>query len=219
MKWCAECQKSVEKISSIHKKIESLYNGKCPCCGSPQKGNSHCRKCVEYASQLDQIRAWGVFGDSLREVIHQLKYKRDMSLGEFASRPMIGLLQDLDWHPDLVAPVPLAKKRRQERGFNQSFLLAFPIGLASHTPVSSNTVVRIKETIAQVGLSARERKENVKNAFVAKREKVFGKKILLIDDVFTTGSTVNACAKALKEAGAKTVYALTLARAADPING
>ena len=114
-----------------------------------------------------------------------------------------------------VVPVPLHPKRLRERGFNQALSLARFISRFHSIPLDRNKLVRARYTHTQVGLSEQKRKENVKGAFVVKKEKNFrNKHILLVDDVYTSGSTVDECAQVLLNAGARTVQILTLARAA-----
>jgi ComF family protein len=114
---------------------------------------------------------------------------------------------------DLVVPVPLGKERIKERGYNQVGLVAMPLALINHWQYKPRALVRTRETRTQVGLSIVERRENVCGAFRGDPALILGSKILLIDDVATTGATLSSCAAALMDAGAKSVYALTLARA------
>jgi competence protein ComFC len=112
-----------------------------------------------------------------------------------------------------VVPVPLGKLRMKERGYNQAGLLAQPLSIKQGWHYSPQAVMRIRETRSQVGLSELERKQNISNAFQADPGWVSGKVILLVDDIATTGSTLAACSDALLQAGAKSIYALTLAKA------
>ncbi|MBI4842921.1 MAG: ComF family protein [Nitrospirae bacterium] len=112
---------------------------------------------------------------------------------------------------DMAVPVPLYTKRLKERGFNQSALLGKHIANRAGVPLMLNVLVRSRNTLPQVGLSAKERRKNIMNAFdVVSHESVKGKKVMLIDDVFTTGATVNECSKVLKKAGAEEVFVVTL---------
>jgi ComF family protein len=117
-----------------------------------------------------------------------------------------------EWPLDMVIPVPLSASRQRERGYNQAALLAYPFSLTSGLDYQPQALSRIRETPSQIGLTVKERHRNVHNAFSADNDKVFGRNILLIDDVMTTGATLDACAGALKAQGAGPVYALTLAR-------
>ena len=114
---------------------------------------------------------------------------------------------------DVVVPVPLHKQRQRRRGFNQAALLARRFAQQVDLPVDEASLVRHRQTAAQVELNAEQRKANVQDAFRCVSRGVVGKRVLLVDDVCTTGSTLEACATALREGGAKSVQALTLARA------
>jgi ComF family protein len=136
-----------------------------------------------------------------------------MALGESFSRYLIKLLQDLGWQAEMVTPVPLSMYRFKERGYNQAALLAAPIAYGLGLPYCPKAVERTRETRSQVGLNVADRRANVSGAFYARRSEVQGKGVLLIDDVATSGSTLDDCARALLAAGAIKVYCLTLARA------
>jgi ComF family protein len=155
-----------------------------------------------------------LFKGPLREAVHRLKYRQDLGLGEILAHPLVDLVSGLDWQIDGICAVPLSHKRSQERGYNQSSLLAWPISLALKTPYLSKAIQRTRDTRSQIGLSKVERIQNVSGAFQATRSLVKCKCIMIVDDVTTTGSTIQACAQALLDAGAKAVYGLTLARAA-----
>jgi len=114
----------------------------------------------------------------------------------------------------LIVPVPLSEKRLKERGFNQADILAKPLSWKTEIPYQNSCIHRVKETSSQVGLTLKDRINNVTNAFEADPTYMKSKTILVIDDVATTGSTINACAQSLIQAGARRVYALTLARTA-----
>ena len=114
---------------------------------------------------------------------------------------------------DLIVPVALGPKRLKERGYNQANLLASPCAIRLGVECNQRALRRIRETRSQVGLSIVQRQNNVSGAFIADSKEVGGKRVLLIDDVLTTGATLNACAEALKQAGAVQIFSLTLARA------
>ncbi|MCZ7544770.1 MAG: phosphoribosyltransferase family protein [Anaerolineae bacterium] len=114
--------------------------------------------------------------------------------------------------PDLILPVPLHANRQRWRGYNQSTLLAEALGVRLEVPVAADALARVRDTRAQVGLSARARRQNVSGAFVVRApHRVSGRTILLVDDVVTTGATLAACAEALYQADAEAVWAVTLA--------
>jgi ComF family protein len=142
-----------------------------------------------------------------------LKYRNDISLGEALATQLLEYVTNLNWPVELIVPVPLGRKRLKERGYNQVGLIAFPLALAMNIKYSPKALSRDRETRTQVGLTKLERQSNVLGAFRAKKDLVAGHKILLIDDVATTGSTLSSCAEALCTAGAQDVFALTVARA------
>ena len=113
----------------------------------------------------------------------------------------------------MITPVPLGRKRLQERGYNQVALVARPLSYELGLRYAPNVLTKTRETRSQVGLNAQERRENVSKAYQADPLAMKRKSILLMDDVSTTGSTISACAEALLSAGAKEVYAITIARA------
>jgi len=203
-RFCPECQEATTIIGDEH----------CECCGRPLKPAGLCGPCQKRRPAFTQARGWGIHEGRLRDAIHNLKYRRDVGLGEVLSRQMIEVLSHLDWDLDIVLPVPLAPNRLRERGYNQSALLARPIALRLGLPYRPNLVRRVRETRSQVGLSRPERYQNVAGAFKADPDQVSGMSVLLVDDVTTTGATLEAVVEALRQAGAKEVYAITLARAA-----
>jgi ComF family protein len=142
-----------------------------------------------------------------------LKYERDIALGDTLAHYLVDLLCQQPWQIDLVTPVPVGVARRAQRGYNQSALLALPLAMICNIDYQPRALQRIRETISQVGLTATERRENVRGAFQARSELVSGRRILVVDDVTTSGATMEICAQALMQAGASRVYGLTLARA------
>jgi len=159
------------------------------------------------------MRSWLAFEGPIRNALHKLKYHRNMALGDALAQPLAEYVGTLGWTVNLVVPVPLGKKRMKERGYNQIGLVAMPLAEINRWQYAPRALARTRETRSQVGLTVAERKENVAGAFRADTELVSGKSILLMDDVATTGATISACAAALLDAGARNVYALTLARA------
>jgi len=145
--------------------------------------------------------------------IHRLKYRRDIGLGEALSNQMSEFVKQLNWPADTLVPIPLGKKRLKERGYNQVASIALPLSLQLGLNYFPNALIRSRETRSQVGLSATERQENVRDAFQADAQKMNGRIVLLMDDVSTTGATISSAAEALYKSGTRDVYAITVARA------
>lgn len=142
-----------------------------------------------------------------------MKYRRNIGLGDALALQMLEFISSLQWDIDLLIPVPLGKKRLKERGYNQVALVAQPLAYYSGIRYLPQALWKTRETRSQVGLNVSQRHANVTNAYKADARSVKQKSILLIDDVSTTGSTISSCTDALLSAGARDVYAITIARA------
>ena len=200
------CKNCREKISYINGKL-------CRICGRPIIGSSGtCIDCETSSPPYTVLRSLANYEGVIRKCIHSLKYDNNQGLGEYFSRDLIQLVQREDWWIDVVIPVPLSPLRARERGYNQSALLAKPLAIGLSLKYQPFGLKRIRNTQSQVELTATERRLNVSGAFQAVPAIVKGKRIMLVDDVTTTGSTINECARALNQSGACGVYCLTLAR-------
>jgi ComF family protein len=177
----------------------------------PLDEQGRCGLCRRGARGFDAAYSFGFYEAELRELIHLFKYGRVQTLAKPLGR-LLALALPRDQRFDLIVPMPLHWRKRWQRGFNQSELLAGEIGRRTHVPVK-NALRRVRFTSSQAGLTNAKRRSNVSGAFLAgKRSLLKGKHVLLIDDVMTTGATAASCARALKLAGARQVTLLTLAR-------
>lgn len=201
-RWCADCRGRVVILDGIL----------CDVCGLPQDRSGVCDACLAERPHFRSLRSWASFDDPVRTALHKLKYRRDMSMGEALAAHMTVFVKKLNWNIDLLIPIPLGNKRFKERGYNQVGMIAKPLALALDVRYAPRELLRHKETRSQVGLTRTERRENVRDAFQAGTG-VKGRSVLVMDDVSTTGSTLSAAAQALYSAGARDVYALTVARA------
>lgn len=209
--FCAQC-------------VDQLARAASPCCslcGEPMPApvrstrTSLCPRCQAHPLALDGLRFVAYFEGPLRRAVHQLKYR-----GCRAVAPALGhLMADAflaDSPPcELLVPVPLHARRLRERGYNQAALLAQAVGAELVVPVHTTALVRCRETRSQVKLNASERRENVRRAFTvppAVAETIRERAVVVVDDVCTTGATLEACAMALRQAGARSVWGLTLGR-------
>ena len=183
----------------------------CPTCADPGR-QCRCDWCRSVQMRTDGIRAPFLMEGAVREAVHRFKYRNlraaapelgALLAGYLASHPMAG---------DVLAPVPLHPRRLRGRGYNQAELLAVELGRLTGLPVAKELLTRRKDTPPQVQASSREdRVENVRDSFACIGD-AGGLKVILVDDVSTTGSTMSACAGALKDSGAASVWGLALAR-------
>ena len=170
-----------------------------------------CALCRRGVSGFDAAYSYGFYEGELRELIHLFKYGRVQTLAKPLGR-LLALALTREESFDAIVPMPLHWRKRWQRGFNQAELLAYEVSRRTHTPVR-NALRRIRFTTTQAGLTNAKRRANVSGAFRPKRMTMLrGQRVLLVDDVMTTGSTAAACARALKMAGARQVVLLTVAR-------
>ena len=222
---CIACTEIISQLServfcpSCLSKISFVTGSICPICGLPfldSPAESHiCGDCLQSLPCYAKARAVASFESIIMDAIHKFKYGRNISAGGALGSFMAGFsFPDFDFSEySLLIPVPLHIKRLRERGFNQSLLLAEEMGKKHKLPVNFSLLKRCNFTLTQTGLNKAEREKNIKGAFtVTDKNKIAGKCIILVDDVFTTGSTINECARVLMKAGAQKVAALTLSR-------
>jgi len=200
--WCLDCQS----------KVQILHGVLCDVCGLPQLKAGVCDTCRADRPHFRALRAWAVFDNPVRNALHNLKYRRNISMGNSLAASMASFVRDLNWPINMVIPIPLGTQRMKERGYNQVGMVAKPLAMSLNVHYAPNQLKRRKETRSQVGLSSVERRENVRAAFEGGAG-VVGKTVLVMDDVSTTGSTLSSSAEALYLSGAKDVFALTVARA------
>ena len=170
-----------------------------------------CERCADEArlKGLDALRARFRFAGSARRSILEAKFRGVTALLEPLSSALVSEVQP-SWQPDVVVPIPLSAARRRRRGFNQSELVAERLAGAVGRPLRLDLLERARETEAQATLDAEQRQQNVRGAFSARE--VGGLRVLLVDDVTTTGATLNEAAGALRAAGATHVFGLAIAR-------
>lgn len=220
---CPYCDKIIDSkqilCDECYEKIRFIHGTKCYRCGRPLPLEETdekilCGTCLEKRPIYDQARSVFIYDDFSRKAILRLKYSDRTDFRRFFVHFMLKAGTDLFEKTDMITPVPLHWKRKLKRMYNQADVLGELIAYKLNKPYHSRLLIRQKNTIAQERKTAKERLQNVKEAFsINKPELVHGKTILIIDDVLTTGATVNACAKELKEQGAKAVYVLTIAMA------
>lgn len=220
---CVSCGKSLFAYGmsglcpACEKKVEYIDNRCCGYCGTSAgdfaslgRGCTRCRPHEQHFT-----RATGVvrYTDPVRMLVHDYKFKGNRGLGGMFARQMVERLEDSGFPAnfDLVLAVPLHKKRYQKRGYNQSEVLARHIARSIGVKYDNRVIYRTRNTVAQSLVAVSERSENIAGAFSVDAD-LWGKTVLLVDDVLTTGTTASECARVLREAGARCVYVCVWAR-------
>jgi ComF family protein len=184
----------------------------CPRCGEPDRLGLECRVCAEWPPDFGPVRSAVRLDADVRHLVHRFKYQGWWRLAEsFATRMQV--LVDAGIDADLV-PVPLAPRRRRERGYNQAEQLAVALGAVTGLPVRPDRLQRVRDTPTQTRLTPESRRANLAEAFAAPDS---GRPAILVDDVFTTGATLCSAASELLDRGAERVAAVTFARAELPL--
>lgn len=223
---CATCGMILEEAGplpfcpSCEAGLHFIRSPLCPRCGMPfaaAAGEDRlCGDCLSTPRPYALARAVGLYEGTLLEAIQRFKYRGQVGLGRILGSLMADGIRGM-WEMgafSLIIPVPLHRKRLRERGFNQSVILARAISGRCALPLDFLSLDRALFTKPQVGLGREERTANVRGAFTVRRpERVKGERILLVDDVYTTGSTLSECSRMLLDAGADSVAVFTLARA------
>lgn len=195
-------------------KPEYVKEPVCKKCGKPLRNMEaeYCRDCTEKRHYFKEGAALFVY-PSVKESLYRFKYEGRQEYGEYYGQQVrLHLSEKLRrWKPEGLIPVPLHKKRQKKRGYNQAALLARAISRETGIPVYENFAKRIKNTVPQKELDGQARENNLKKAFKICQNDVKLKTIIIIDDIYTTGSTMDALALECKKAGIETVYCISLA--------
>lgn len=211
--YCIGCGREGSYICGrCGRELPFIYPPVCSICGRPLTEDGRCPGCIGPETALDGIRAPFTFSGLVRRAIHDIKYHNLRSLAPALASFLSDYLSDNPLPGDVFIPVPIHPKRLRERGYNQSLLIARELGRKQSLPVIEKCLVRRTYHAPQARLeSAAERLRNISGAFTCINDDVKGKRVILIDDVSTSGATLNACAAALKTAGAASVWGLVLA--------
>ena len=202
---CARCK---EKLIWLKEPL-------CAICGQPSFRAGKCRQCTKVPPTIDHIRAAVLYTDPMTRIMHQFKYYDQFALAQTMTDMMRGAARELFklQKPDLLIPIPLHAEREAERGYNQAYLLAAELSKLLKIPVLRDGLSRVRQTEVQAKLTRRERVENMSGAFEIGSNDLSNRHVMLIDDVCTTGATLNAAASCLKAAGVAHVTGLCVARA------
>ena len=199
------CEKCYDKITFI--------THPCQKCGDETGDfDAFCENCKGKNSNHNFDRAYSVakYSGTAKELVYSLKYGRNQYVAKVISDFILRKFDEINETFDIIIPVPLGQKRLKKRGFNQAELLANSLSKQRNIPLDTTSLIRTKETITQTDMSRENRIKNVKNAFaVVGRDNIKGKKILLIDDIVTTGATTDEISRLLIKKGAKSVIVLS----------
>lgn len=202
--------------------FERIAEPMCRCCGRPfvsavsaQAIEPLCRLCRADFYAFEQTRSFAIYGDALSQAITLLKYEEVTRLGDWFAARLAEVISSVaaEWRPSVIVPVPLYPARQRERGYNQADLIARPLAKRLGLRLESRLLMRIKPRPPQLLLSRSERWKSVRGAYASREgPRVDNLRVLLVDDVLTTGATLDSCARTLKKAGVAAVFGLTVAR-------
>lgn len=221
---CVICRTFIENNDGICyeclNKIDFITDPKCAYCGYPfeikfsNKNNLYvCPRCLKLKPKFDKCVSSVRYNDASKKIILPFKHADKTNYAKIMGRMMASTVSPFIEKVDFIVPVPIHLKRMLKRKYNQSALLVGVISSITGKPALYNTLVRTHFKESQGHLSVKDRKLNVSGAFAIKNPfKIKGKNILIVDDVFTTGATINECAKVLKSAGARRIFVATFAR-------
>ena len=216
---CAGCGTIVDQVHSFchdcWKQVEFLVGG-CECCGLPLQATDVelCAVCLANPPRVDRMRAVVAYDQRSRDIPLRLKYGRKVALAKMMAKYMAPLI-DPNSSDAVLVPVPLHRSRLWRRGFNQAAIVARELAKQTGLAADVTSLKRVKRTPPLKGMTPLQRRKAVASAF-ASEANLAGANVILVDDVLTTGSTANACARVLKRAGAKRVELVTWARVVRP---
>ncbi|MCH5254107.1 MAG: ComF family protein [Lachnospiraceae bacterium] len=216
---CPVCDKAVKPFGNLiceecKKKIKYVKAPYCQKCGKELKDKRavFCHDCAHKEHMYDRGMALFAY-PSVADSIYRFKYRGRQEYGAYYGERMASILGDriLSLKPDALVPVPIHSSKKKIRGYNQAEVLAKEVGRRLNIPVETKLIRRIRKTVPMKDLSAQERQNNLKKALKICRNDVKLNTIIIVDDIYTTGSTIDAMAKELRKAGVRYIYFVTLA--------
>lgn len=201
---CAKCRGNADYIEEP----------RCMRCGKPldDEKREYCYDCEHHGHYFERGYSLWVHQGGTKRAIYQFKFHNRRIYGSFFAEELLSNYKNsiLKWNISMIVPIPLSRQKQKKRGYNQAELISIQIGERMHIPVCTDGLVRVRNTKPQKNLSMRERQANMKDAFLWKKERLHGESVLLIDDIYTTGNTIDHAARELLSAGASKVYFLTI---------
>lgn len=210
---CLLCGNNAESVlcAACIDDLPPLPAQRCPRCAEATTHGEHCGRCLAHPPAYDGVLAAYRYDFPIDRLVHALKYGGQLALAEWFAGQIVGQCENGDIGMDIVIPMPLHHARLCERGFNQSAEIARAIASRLGLPILLDTCRRTRQTQSQADLPLKERAANVRGAFECQSE-LSGRRVLLVDDVMTTGATMDECARTLRMHGASSVVAACLAR-------
>jgi ComF family protein len=217
---CAVCDSVLGKAEQgccqdCYSKLAWVAQPFCYICGKPlmNEEQEYCGDCSKWKKTFAVNRALLLYDDSMRASLARFKFQNRREYASFYAQEIANRLGAviLSWQPDALIPVPIHKNKRSARGFNQAERLAVELGKRLELPVVTDWLVRDVETVAQKQLNNIERLKNLENAFHLRDNGVKLDKVVIVDDIYTTGATLEACSRILKSGGSREVYGITVA--------
>jgi ComF family protein len=207
---CAAPAPDSTVCAGCHADLPRLPAPVCDVCAIPISSGTTCGRCIAHPPHFDRTHAPCAYAYPLDRVIQRFKYGGDLSAARVLAQVMLEATRTAP-RPDVIVPMPLARERLAERGFNQSLEIARLVGAALGIPVAHDACVRVQHAPPQAALPWKERAKNVRGAFVCTAD-LSGKAVAVVDDVLTTGATLNELARVLKKRGATAVAGWVTAR-------
>ncbi len=210
---CVGCGKEgVFICSKCFLDVNLVPGNVCNTCGNFTSKKGFCPQCARYPVSYSGFRAFAYYDGVIRKSIQQLKYHNDPGIGRYLADFLLTTYQRTTWDADVIVPIPIGETKREQRGYNQAERLAEPLAEKLELDYQPEALIRIHEKYSQVGLNVEERRANVRDAFMARSKLIKDKNVLLVDDVFTSGATMESASSELIQAGANKVWCITLAK-------
>jgi ComF family protein len=213
---CALCRAPIgagkDFCAGCHADLPWIKTG-CPTCAAPSSSSARCGRCQRKPPAMHRTYAALRYAEPVDRLIVGLKYRRRLDLARALAQLLLPTLQKIHTRPDIVLPVPLHSARLRERGYNQALEIARVLARRLKLPLATDAVRRTRATATQTTLPRTQRARNVRNAFAVRTDELNGKHVAIVDDVMTSGHTIDALAKVLRRAGAKEISVWIIARA------